>query len=100
MGRNGVAHLHEKHPETHERYMGHPVASRYLSQNSFRNGISDSDSNRPILGVKEPGYQNGESSFDTGLIAWLQVLGSFFLFFNSWYVGMTLTPSPLVLISQ
>lgn len=28
-----------------------------------------------------------EPTFDTGLISWLQVLGSFFLFFNSWYVG-------------
>lgn len=29
---------------------------------------------------KEP-----EPEFDTGLTTWLQVLGSFFLFFNSWY---------------
>lgn len=27
-----------------------------------------------------------EPTFDTGLVSWLQVLGSFFLFFNSWYV--------------
>lgn len=27
-----------------------------------------------------------EPTFDTGLLAWLQVVGSFFLFFNSWYV--------------
>jgi len=26
-----------------------------------------------------------EPTFDTGFFAWLQVLGSFFLFFNSWY---------------
>lgn len=25
-----------------------------------------------------------EFKFDQGLVAWLQVLGSFFLFFNSW----------------
>ena len=31
--------------------------------------------------AKEP-----ELTFDTGLRSWLQVLGSFFLFFNSWYV--------------
>lgn len=24
-------------------------------------------------------------TYDQGMIAWLQVLGSFFLFFNSWY---------------
>lgn len=29
---------------------------------------------------KEP-----EPEFDTGLTTWLQCLGSFFLFFNSWY---------------
>lgn len=29
---------------------------------------------------KEP-----EPEFDTGLRTWLQVVGSFFLFFNSWY---------------
>lgn len=27
-----------------------------------------------------------EITFDSGLRSWLQVLGSFFLFFNSWYV--------------
>jgi hypothetical protein len=26
-----------------------------------------------------------ETEFDTGLKTWLQVVGSFFLFFNSWY---------------
>lgn len=25
-----------------------------------------------------------EPTYDTGTLAWLQVLGSFFLFFNSW----------------
>jgi hypothetical protein len=30
------------------------------------------------------GYHNPESQFDTGFMAWLQVAGSFFLFFNSW----------------
>lgn len=34
---------------------------------------------------KEP-----EPSFDTGLMAWLQVVGSFFCFFNSWYAGFYL----------
>lgn len=27
-----------------------------------------------------------EPTFDTGFKSWIQVLGSFFLFFNSWYV--------------
>lgn len=34
------------------------------------------------------GYNNAEHTFDTGFTAWLQVLGSFFLFFNSWYVWL------------
>lgn len=29
-------------------------------------------------------YNNSENQFDTGFDAWLQVAGSFFLFFNSW----------------
>ncbi|KAL1970544.1 hypothetical protein VTN77DRAFT_4188 [Rasamsonia byssochlamydoides] len=33
---------------------------------------------------KASGYHNEEQDFDTGLKAWLQVLGSHFLFFNSW----------------
>ena len=32
------------------------------------------------------GYENAEPSFDVGLKAWLQVLGAFFLWFNSWSV--------------
>lgn len=31
-----------------------------------------------------PPDKDPEVIFDTGLISWLQVLGSFFLFFNSW----------------
>ncbi|KAL7936149.1 major facilitator superfamily domain-containing protein [Trichoderma chlorosporum] len=30
------------------------------------------------------GYENAKQDFDTGVKAWLQVLGSFFLYFNSW----------------
>lgn len=32
-----------------------------------------------------PAEKEPELTFDTGLHTWLQVLGSFFLFFNSWY---------------
>ncbi|KAL2000081.1 hypothetical protein VTN02DRAFT_3570 [Thermoascus thermophilus] len=35
---------------------------------------------------KASDYANGDQTFDTGLMPWLQVLGSFFLFFNSWGV--------------
>ncbi|KAL7800587.1 major facilitator superfamily domain-containing protein [Trichoderma afarasin] len=30
------------------------------------------------------GYDNTKDDYDTGVTAWLQVLGSFFLYFNSW----------------
>jgi hypothetical protein len=30
-------------------------------------------------------YKNDEREFDVGVKAWLQVLGAFFLYFNSWY---------------
>jgi hypothetical protein len=34
----------------------------------------------------QPVEKAPEPTFDTGLTAWLQVFGSFFLFFNSWCV--------------
>lgn len=33
---------------------------------------------------KHADYDDGDHDFDTGIIAWLQVLGGFFLYFNSW----------------
>ncbi len=42
-------------------------------------------------------YGNEEQDFDTGLVAWLQVFGAFFLYFNSWYVTRSevfVRPSP------
>lgn len=33
---------------------------------------------------KDSGYGNAIHGFDTGLQAWLQVVGAFLLFFNSW----------------
>jgi len=48
---------------------------------------NDDESNVRTFNTSE--QQSGEKrseepTFDTGLLAWLQVLGSFFLFFNSW----------------
>jgi hypothetical protein len=34
--------------------------------------------------VKDSGYGSSEQDFDNGLKAWLQVIGAFFLWFNSW----------------
>lgn len=36
---------------------------------------------------KQPSVNNVSSIPNGGLRAWLQVVGAFFLFFNSWYVG-------------
>lgn len=49
-------------------------------------------SHAPIVQDEEkandsPVEKEDEPTFDTGLVSWLQVLGSFFLFFNSWYLG-------------
>jgi hypothetical protein len=41
-----------------------------------------------------------EPEFDTGLKTWLQVLGSFFLFFNSWYGFLPTVLSNIVLNIQ
>jgi hypothetical protein len=37
---------------------------------------------------KQPSAYNAGAIPDGGLVAWLQVLGAFFLFFNSWYVDI------------
>ena len=34
--------------------------------------------------MSQPPDKESELTFDTGLHTWLQALGSFFLFFNSW----------------
>jgi predicted MFS family arabinose efflux permease len=56
-----------------------------ISDNGDGGNDSLNDSDHPPLEQKDSGYQNAEQNFDTGLTAWLQVLGSHFLFFNSWY---------------
>lgn len=44
------------------------------------------EENNDSSNVPDPAQEKqSESEFDTGLTTWLQVLGSFFLFFNSWY---------------
>lgn len=48
---------------------------------------------------ESPGEKESEPTFDTGLFSWLQVLGSFFLFFNSWYVPARTGDWPLLTTS-
>jgi hypothetical protein len=48
--------------------------------------VSDEE-NPSSPGISSPGEKELEEvTYDTGFFSWLQVLGSFFLFFNSWYV--------------
>jgi len=44
--------------------------------------LAESDVANPT--ASPPAEKEPELSYDTGLKAWLQVVGSFFLFFNSW----------------
>lgn len=75
-----------------EREMGDPVdidekTVEPISDNKDGGdySLNDSDLPSPEQEQKDSGYHNAEQSFDTGVKAWLQVLGSHFLFFNSWY---------------
>jgi hypothetical protein len=52
-------------------------------------GVLGADNITPRNAIPAPrekgsGYGTAEHEFDTGLIAWLQVFGAFFLWFNSW----------------
>lgn len=66
--------------------------------NDNRDGADSSlNSSDPPLPEPKPeskgsDYQTEEHEFNTGLMAWLQVLGSHFLFFNSWYALRLLSP--------
>lgn len=42
------------------------------------------------------GYDNTKDDYDTGVTAWLQVLGSFFLYFNSWYASILVFVLPYI----
>lgn len=47
--------------------------------------ITNDEENAHSSGINSPVEKEPEEvTFDTGLFSWLQVLGSFFLFFNSW----------------
>ncbi|KAJ5157024.1 MFS-type transporter dbaD [Penicillium canariense] len=49
--------------------------------------ITNDEENANSSGISSPAEKElEEQTFDTGFSAWMQVLGSFFLFFNSWGV--------------
>lgn len=54
--------------------------------NPLTNNHNDSEDTIPNELDRPTEEKPSDESYDTGLTAWLQVLGSFFLFFNSWYV--------------
>jgi ribosomal protein L12E/L44/L45/RPP1/RPP2 len=56
------------------------VAPSANSNNNDESNMRTSDASEQQSGEKH----SEEPTFDTGFLAWLQVVGSFFLFFNSW----------------
>ena len=54
------------------------------SDDSHEKGVHEEDEGGADANVKAHG--SPEEPPDGGLAAWMQVLGSFFLFFNCWYV--------------
>lgn len=63
--------------EVEQKVLAEPIADHPIAKDEENANSSASDS---------PADKETEPTFDTGLFSWLQVLGSFFLFFNSWYV--------------
>ncbi|KAL4881342.1 major facilitator superfamily domain-containing protein [Aspergillus karnatakaensis] len=66
--------------------MGTDVDTRETAV-SAPGGGQDVEKTTPL--PAQPAQHEPEPTFDTGLTPWLQVLGSFFLFFNSWGVVNT-----------
>ncbi|OJJ57095.1 hypothetical protein ASPSYDRAFT_155461 [Aspergillus sydowii CBS 593.65] len=58
-------------------------------EKAVKNLESGQDGETPIPAPARSAEEKPEPTFDTGLTAWLQVVGSFFLFFNSWGVVNT-----------
>lgn len=83
---------------------GDQVAQNDVKEKELQ--VDDGEPNEEIVGVedgtegklepvksKQPSVNNASSIPDGGLWAWLQVLGAFFLFFNSWFVILPTSPS-------
>lgn len=62
------------------------VEQKVLAEPIADNPVAKDEENANSLVSDSPADKESEPTFDTGLFSWLQVLGSFFLFFNSWYV--------------
>lgn len=82
----------------HERITGKMGSTNLeVEQKVLAEAVTDSpatrdEENAAPPAFDSPGEKESEPTFDTGIFSWLQVLGSFFLFFNSWYVpGMNRT---------
>lgn len=65
-----------------QKVLAEPIADSPVVKDEENANSSASDS---------PADKDSEVTFDTGFFSWLQVLGSFFLFFNSWYVVLALS---------
>jgi hypothetical protein len=61
--------------EVEQKVLAEPISDAPIAKDEEKADASASDTDN-----------EDEPTFDTGLFSWLQVLGSFFLFFNSWYV--------------
>lgn len=53
-----------------------------------REAVGEGDFELEQVKSKQPSVRDAASIPNGGLWAWLQVLGAFFLFFNSWYVHL------------
>lgn len=63
-------------------------------EKAVKNLESGQDGETPIPAPARSAEEKPEPTFDTGLTAWLQVVGSFFLFFNSWCVSGPVASNP------
>lgn len=67
--------------EVEQKVLGGPVADP-------PNGpVAKDEENATPSASDSPADKESELTFDTGFFSWLQVVGSFFLFFNSWYAA-------------
>lgn len=69
----------DKHPETSNEITIAPTNESSDGEKASTANAGN-DISAPAAPVGASGIPNG------GLVAWLQALGSFFLWFNSWYV--------------